>query len=58
MTPHKPFLAYFNKFHGEAYKKNCSKQFIQKTKIGYLNDKNVILKNNEKIYKATFSKIM
>ena len=45
---YKPFLTYFNKVHGEAYKKKNSKQLIQKTKIDYLNDKNVVLKNNEK----------
>ena len=56
MTPHKPFLAYFNKLHGEAYKNNCSKWFIQKTKIGPLNDKNVILKNNEKKIEIIFLK--
>ena len=44
MTPYKLFLVYFNKFYGELIK-NSSKQFIRKTKIGHLNDKNVILKN-------------
>ena len=28
--------------------KKCSKKLIWKTKAGYLNEKNVILKNNEK----------
>ena len=29
--------------------KKSSKQLIRKTKIGHLNDKNVLIKNNEKI---------
>ena len=29
--------------------KKSSKQLIRKTKIGHLNDKNVLMKNNEKI---------
>ena len=56
MTPYKPFLAYFNKLQGEAYKKN-SKQFIRKIKIGHLNDKNVLMKNNEKIRKQLSEKL-
>ena len=48
MNPYKSFLAYFNKLHGEAYKKKSSKKLIQKIKIGHLNDNDALLKNNEK----------
>ena len=46
--PYKPFLAYFKKLMKKLIKKN-SKQLIGKTKIGYLNNKNVLMRNNEKI---------
>ena len=55
MTPYKPSLVYFNKLNGETYKKS-SKQLIWKTKFGYLNDKNVIMKNNEKKIENNFLK--
>ena len=45
---YKPFLTYFNKFNGEVYKKKLKIAYT-KTKIGYLNNKNVFMKNNEKI---------
>ena len=48
MTFYKLFLAYFNKLYREKLIKKGSKQFIRKTKIDYLNDKNVLLKNKEK----------
>ena len=43
-------LTYFNRLRGETYQK----KFIQKTKIGHFNGKNVIMKNNEKFKKQLF----
>ena len=48
-TPSKPFLAYFNKLYEEVHKKKSSKKLIRNIKTGHLNDKNVLMKNNEKI---------
>ena len=36
--------------------KKSSKQLIRKTKIGHLNDKNVLIKNNEKNRKQHYEK--
>ena len=46
MILYKLFLAYFNKFHGETYKKN-SKKLIQDTKTSHFNDKNVLMKTKK-----------
>ena len=56
MTSYKPFLVYFNKLNGETYQKKL-KQLIRKIKIGYLNNKNVILKNNKKNTKQLSKKL-
>ena len=39
--PYKLILSYFNKFHGEAYKKSL----YENLKIDHVNDKTVILTN-------------
>ena len=50
MISYKPILAYFNKLHGEAYKKNL-KKLIGSVKIDHLNDNTVIFIKYVKVLK-------